>query len=90
MSHLPFGFTWDDAQHPASLVPTPIVFEPVRPQHWEYRVAVLDTREQPPLGEEQLASYGAEGWILVGVLSLAAGVAAGPSARLYYYFVRAA
>jgi hypothetical protein len=68
-------------------VPTPVVFEPMAPQKWEYHVARIDTREQAPLDEDALGALGAEGWLLAGVLTLP-GRADAP--YLLYYFVRAA
>lgn len=67
-------------------LPTPVVFDPVTPQKWEYHVTRVDTREQPPLDEDALAALGAEGWLLAGVLTLPGKVDA---PYLVYYFVRA-
>jgi hypothetical protein len=54
---------------------------------WEYKVVVVDPREDEPLEETRLAELGAEGWLLAGVVQSETGFTAG---KLYYYFVRAA
>jgi hypothetical protein len=86
MTYLPFGYLRDDSGSGSSMLPPPVVFEPIPPQKWEYRVITVDLREQPPLDDAQLNELGAEGWLLVGVVTLPAR----ESARLAYHFVRAA
>lgn len=65
---------------------TPMVFEPAEPARWAYHVLSVDLREAGPLGEEQLTELGADGWLLAGIVQIPVG----QSARLTYYFVRAA
>ena len=67
----------------------PMLFVPAPkdPARWEYRVVIVDPREEEPLEESRLAELGAEGWLLAGVVQSATGFTAG---KLYYYFVRAA
>jgi hypothetical protein len=60
---------------------------PKDPSRWEYRVVIVDTREDEPLEETRLTSLGEEGWLLAGVVQPATGFTTG---KLYYYFVRAA
>lgn len=70
-------------------LPMPIIYERVESsrQKWDYKVVTIDPREELPLGEEQLAELGAEGWLLAGILQH-------PServiSRISYYFVRPA
>jgi hypothetical protein len=40
----------------------------VEPVHWEYRVLVVDTREEDLPDIVQLNELGALGWLLVGIL----------------------
>ncbi len=74
---------------PRPTMPVPMIFERAETPRarWEYRVVVVDPREQDPVDEAQLAELGAEGWLLAAVLEGASGR---PGTRLYYYFVRAA
>lgn len=67
----------------------PMLFVPAPkdPARWEYRVVIVDPREDEPLEETRLAELGAEGWLLAGVVQSETGFTAG---KLYYYFVRAA
>jgi hypothetical protein len=69
--------------------PMPMLFVPAPkdPSRWEYRVVIVDAREEEPLEETRLAELGAEGWLLAGVVQSATGFTSG---KLYYYFVRAA
>jgi hypothetical protein len=73
--------------HPAMPMPLPMVFEPAARARWEYRVVVIDPREEEPLDESRAAELGADGWLLAAVLENPAGRYGG---RIYYYFVRAA
>ncbi len=91
MSRYVPGF-WNESpptpQHPqAPRLPVPMVFEPPTRTAWEYRVVVVDPREEEPLTEAQAAELGAEGWMLAAVLDHTGGR---PGGRLHYYFVRAA
>ena len=83
------GF-WNESPStpPAPRPPVPIVFEPAARTAWEYRVVVIDTREEEPLTEAQAAELGAEGWLLAAVLDHTPS--GRPGGRLHYYFVRAA
>jgi len=74
----------DDVQ-PALHVP--MVYESITasPQHWEYRVLSIDTREEALPDEARLSELGTQGWLLVSVLEPRQPEAHG---RVYYYFVR--
>jgi hypothetical protein len=65
----------------------PMVYENVAasPQHWEYYILSVDTREEAPLDEVRLNELGAQGWLLVGVVEPRGSEA---RSRVYYYFVR--
>lgn len=65
----------------------PMVYESIAasPQHWEYRVLSVDTREEELPDEARLNELGAQGWLLVSVLEPRQSSADG---RVYYYFVR--
>ena len=69
--------------------PSPMLFVPAPrdPARWEYRVVVVDTREEEPLDESRLAELGQDGWLLAGAVQPASGFA---TSKLYYYFLRAA
>ena len=68
-------------------LPLPMIFEPAARQRWEYRVVVVDPREEEPLGEERAAELGADGWLLAAVVQIPGERWAG---KLHYYFVRTA
>jgi len=74
----------DDVQ-PALHIP--MVYESITasPQHWEYRVLSIDTREEALPDEARLSELGTQGWLLVSVLEPRQSEAHG---RVYYYFVR--
>lgn len=78
----------DEPAAPFSL-PMPIVYDqtPARVK-WEYHVVTVDLREQPPLGDDETAALGADGWLLAGIVQPPA--AREPSHTLIYYFVRQA
>ena len=65
----------------------PMVYENIDtdPQHWEYRVLSVDTREEALPDDARLSELGAQGWLLVGVLEPRQSEG---HARVYYYFVR--
>ena len=65
----------------------PMVYENIAatPQHWEYYVLSIDTREEALPDDARLSELGAQGWLLVGVLEPHTSEA---RARIYYYFVR--
>ena len=65
----------------------PIIFEKVEASRsqWEYHVVTIDPREQEPLGEAELATLGAEGWLLAGILPHPSERV---TSRVSYYFVR--
>jgi hypothetical protein len=67
-------------------LPTPVVFEPLGPQRWEYHTISLDPREDEPLDESALNALGNDGWLLAGMLPADGGM----RGRITYYFVRAA
>lgn len=75
-------------QPQAPRLPVPMVFEPAARTEWEYRVVVIDTREEEPLTEAQATELGGEGWLLAAVLDQTGS--GRPGGRLHYYFVRAA
>lgn len=79
----------DPTPSPRPFMPLPIVFETgeAARTRWEYRVVVVDPREEDPLGEPRLSELGAEGWLLASVLEVPTGRSV---PRLHYYFVRAA
>ena len=58
----------DDVQ-PALHIP--MVYESITasPQHWEYRVLSIDTREEALPDEARLSELGTQGWLLVSVWS---------------------
>lgn len=64
----------------------PMVYENVAasPQKWEYHVLSVDTREEELPAEAHLSELGAQGWLLVGVLSQSPET----RGRVYYYFAR--
>jgi hypothetical protein len=72
---------------PGAAAPLPIIYEPAEPSRWQYRVVTIDPREDEPLDEEALATIGADGWLLAGILPQPAH---GQEIRVYYYFVRPA
>ena len=49
----------------------PMVYEqlPVEPARWEYHVMIVDTREMDVPDATQLNELGAQGWLLVGILT---------------------
>ena len=65
----------------------PMVYENIAasPQHWEYHVLSVDTREEELPNDARLNELGAQGWLLVGVLESRASET---HVRVYYYFVR--
>lgn len=67
-------------------LPLPVVFERVPAPRWDYRVVVVDPREEEPPTDDRLNALGAEGWLLAAVVDAPTGRS---SPRLYYYFVRA-
>jgi hypothetical protein len=71
---------------PASLH-VPMVYEQVtvEPAHWEYRVLIVDTREEDLPDAVQLNELGAQGWLLVAVLEQKISER---SSKIQYYFVR--
>lgn len=70
-----------------SALHVPMVYESIAasPQHWEYRVLSVDTREEELPDEARLSEMGTQGWLLVSVLEPHQSEARG---RVYYYFVR--
>jgi hypothetical protein len=68
-------------------LPTPVVFENVGPQRYEYHTVSIDPREDEPLDESALQSLGKEGWLLAGMLQ---HPVASSATRILYYFVRPA
>ncbi|MBF6589620.1 MAG: hypothetical protein IVW57_03690 [Ktedonobacterales bacterium] len=87
MPLLPFGYSREEPHSTNPLIPTPVVFEAVRPPRWEYHLVTVDMREQAPLDAAQLDALGAEGWLLISILR---DQPTGPAARILYHFVRAA
>jgi hypothetical protein len=83
----PRGATPPELPRGGNTPPMLFVPAPKDPARWEYRVVIVDPREDEPLEETRLTELGAEGWLLAGVVQSATGFAAG---KLYYYFVRAA
>lgn len=75
-----------EAPRPGSVPSMLFVPAPTDPTRWEYRVVIVDAREEEPLEETRLAELGAEGWLLAGIVQSTTGFTAG---KLYYYFVRA-
>jgi hypothetical protein len=69
-------------QQTAGFIPMIYVDSPGALPRWDYHVLDFDPREAPPPGAPQLATLGAEGWLLVGILP--------QPMRVMYYFVRAA
>lgn len=82
-------YHWLSAEppQPSAPLPTPIVFERSEPQRWEYHVATIDPREESPLDDADLATLGAEGWLLAGIVHFPTSAA---PTRILYYFVRSA
>lgn len=66
--------------------PTPVVFEELGPQRWEYHTITLDLREDEPLDASALNALGKDGWLLTGTLQHPGR----EPGRLTYYFVRPA
>jgi hypothetical protein len=81
--------TQDPAPSQRPFMPLPVVFDAdeAARTRWEYRVVVVDPREEEPLGEARLSELGTDGWLLASVLDVPTARAV---PRLYYYFVRAA
>jgi hypothetical protein len=77
------GFTSGQAND-RSMMPLPIVYEnvPASPIHWEYRVLIVDPREEALPGAARLNELGDEGWLLAGVVDQKSN---GP---VHFYFVR--
>lgn len=72
-------------------VPMPIVYERVsEPPRWDYHSVTIDLREDEPLDERALNALGAEGWMLVNLVTVAQPAGKSDSARLIYYFMRPA
>jgi hypothetical protein len=93
MKYAPGFWNWNESpptpQPPqAPRMPVPMVYEPATRTAWEYRVVVIDAREEEPLTEAQAAELGAEGWLLAAVLDRTDSGRSG--GRLHYYFVRPA
>jgi hypothetical protein len=65
-----FGDHLSDQKDVRFAVPIPMVYENVQPQpaRWEYRVLIIDTREEDLPTPEQLNELGNQGWLLVGIL----------------------
>jgi hypothetical protein len=71
----------------AGALPMLYVPAPRETPQWEYRLIVVDLREEEPLDEAHLSDLGKEGWLLASVVQPALGPLAN---RLFYYFVRSA
>jgi hypothetical protein len=65
---------------------TPVIFEDLGPQRWEYHTVTIDPREDEPLDEAALNALGKDGWLLAGTLQHPGR----EPGRLTYYFVRPA
>ena len=67
-----------------SKAPLPIVYEnvPVVPTPWEYRVLIVDPREEELPGTARLNELGDGGWLLAGVVDQKS------NGRVHFYFVR--
>jgi hypothetical protein len=61
----------------------PMVYErvPAEPAKWEYRVLIVDRREEDLPEVVRLNELGEQGWLLVGVLDQG-------NSKVHYYFVR--
>ena len=97
-----FGMRMSEQKDVRIFPPVPMVYEqvPVEPQQWEYKVLVVDPREEELPGVEDLNELGNAGWLLVG--SVRGGANSNPfdelgsvgrlrdfdRQKVYYYFVR--
>lgn len=93
-----FGIRMSEQKDVRMFPPVPMVYEqvPVEPQQWEYKVLVVDTREEELPGVENLNELGNAGWLLVGSVrgdpfderESGSRLRAGERQKVYYYFVR--
>ena len=97
-----FGMRMSEQKDVRNFPPVPMVYEhvPVEPQQWEYKVLVVDPREEELPGVEDLNELGNAGWLLVGSVRGGTGANSfdelesvgrlrdGERQKVYYYFVR--
>lgn len=97
-----FGIRMSEQKDVRIFPPVPMVYEqvPAEPQQWEYKVLIVDPREEELPGAEDLNELGNAGWLLVGSmrpgttfnpfdeLGAVGRLRDGERQKVYYYFVR--